>query len=206
MLNGRAAAGSLRLLVAAGCLLWFAAAPAMADCVSCDISGFCLPDSSSGFCYCLVKYLYGSQICVPKDPSCSSQDGCSGSGSDATRTLPIARSGFGSLVEQEPLLGLMLATAVVEGPNRSHVLEVEPWDGAIIRRAGISYRHRAMFYSARSASVPYLFVLDNLADGSSISYSGLIATDGRRVTFKKVVRASATDSGTLTVGAWNSAD
>jgi hypothetical protein len=206
MVNRRAILGSLRLLVASVCLLWSATTPAMADCVGCDISGFCLPDSSSGFCYCLVKDLYGSQICVPKDPSCGSQDGCSGSGTDATRTMPIAGSGFGSLVNQEPLLGLMLATAVVEGPNRSHLLGLEPWDGAILRREGVSYRHRAMFYSARSGAVPYQFVLDNLSDGSSISYSGLIGANGRRVTFKKVVRTSATDSGTVALGTWNSDD
>jgi hypothetical protein len=124
----------------------------------------------------------------------------------ATPTLPIAKAGLGSLVDQEPLLGLMFMAAVVEGPNRSHLLSLEPWDGAILRKEGVSYRHRATFYSARSGSVPYLFVLDNLSDGSSITYSGLISVTGHRITFKKVVRASATDAGTLQTGTWDSPD
>jgi hypothetical protein len=204
VLQGIARFFTVACLAASACFVLLATRPAVADCVSCDVLGYCIPDTSSAFCSCSIRYIYGSQICAEKEPHCAA--GCTGAEPDSIRTLPIAKAGFASLVDKEPLLGLMLAAAVVPGPNQSYVLALEPWEGAIIRRGDVSYRNRGMFFSAHAGSVPYLFVVDNLSDGSSITYHGLIGNDGRSVIFKKVFRATATDPAVLTTGTWTSAD
>jgi hypothetical protein len=115
--------------------------------------------------------------------------------------LPLTAD-FSTLEDREPMLAAMLESATVEGSGPHPTLSLEPWDGGTLRSYGGRFRHRGMFFEPRDGNVGFLFVLENVADDSSVTYSGVLRAGGRQITYSTVRRSSRSAPGEKIDGVW----
>jgi hypothetical protein len=209
--------GKGRLLLSAVPLLaGLLPAPVQAQCVFCfsDVRATsCYNSSYSGSCVCNVRCRVAAyvNICLCVESGvCSSNDPYSGPYCDhyplanlEAKSLPagasagveVDASSFPKLGEKDPILGELLrgATQVREGRT---VLSLDPWLEGFLRYDDTGpggggmriYHSSAIFYPGKDGQVTFRFVLVDVDNGSSLSYTGRLSEAGRQVSYSATRR------------------
>jgi hypothetical protein len=107
--------------------------------------------------------------------------------SSSAPTIEVDASAFPKLAEKEPILGELLR-GPTELTNGKVIMSLEPWLEGFLRYSGVIYHSSAIFYPEANGQVAFRFVLLNVENGTSLSYTGRLNDAGRQISYSTTQR------------------
>lgn len=164
------------------------------DCVRCDdILNSCDQDSTSSACECVFRSIKGTLVCREQGWTCGQGSDCSGGPQPQIRpksAMAVEAAAITKLEESEPLLAIVLLGSVDYDATKHAYLAARSYPGGTIHGKNMRYRHRGLFELREDGQIAFQFVLNNLDDGSKVTFSGLLGEGGRSISYSKISQLS----------------